>query len=282
MGYMHIENLYKSPEFLACFALEKIHGTSAHVGYRAGSLALFAGGVSHAAFAALFDGPALAAAFAARFAPERKVVVYGEAFGGKCQGMSETYGKELRFLAFDVQIDEVWLDVKAAAGLVAELGLGFVPYEGGPLTLEFLDAQRDRPSLVSPFPGKIREGIVVRPVRELMHKDGRRVIAKHKRDEFRETHTVRSSDPAALAVLSDATAIAEEWVTPMRLEHVLQRVPFAGDADILAVIIAMQEDVQREGAGEIAWSKPALAAVGRATVALLRRVAASDATWRPA
>src|SRR3990167_11482310 len=47
MSYMHIENLYKAQDILAfkrCFALEKIHGTSAHVAWRDGSVVLSSGG----------------------------------------------------------------------------------------------------------------------------------------------------------------------------------------------------------------------------------------------
>ena len=164
MGYLHIDNLYKEPDILRCFALEKIHGTSAHVAYKGGALRFFAGGESHERFVSLFDAEALLAAFAAKFTADQEVVVYGEAFGGRQQGMSGTYGKELRFLAFDATIDGVWLDVPSAAGLVAELGLGFVPYDEGPLSLEWLDAQRDRDSLVAIGPGMKLEGIVIRPL----------------------------------------------------------------------------------------------------------------------
>lgn len=41
MGYQHIPNLYKEQAILAqseCYALEKIHGTSAHIKFKAGSL----------------------------------------------------------------------------------------------------------------------------------------------------------------------------------------------------------------------------------------------------
>lgn len=37
MGYMHIDNLYKNQDMLIfreCYALEKIHGTSAHVSWK--------------------------------------------------------------------------------------------------------------------------------------------------------------------------------------------------------------------------------------------------------
>ena len=39
MGYLHIDNLYKNQTVLAfrrCFALEKVHGTSAHIAWRDG------------------------------------------------------------------------------------------------------------------------------------------------------------------------------------------------------------------------------------------------------
>ena len=53
MAYMHIDNLYKAQEILAfkeCYALEKIHGTSAHIYWSGETLRLFAGGVSHEGF----------------------------------------------------------------------------------------------------------------------------------------------------------------------------------------------------------------------------------------
>lgn len=269
MGYLHIENLYKAADILGCFALEKIHGTSAHVSYKKGVLSFYAGGCAHASFVKLFDVPALEAACAAKFTAEDEAVVYGEAFGGSMQGMSETYGKELRFLAFDVHFNDCWLTVPAAKGFAGELGIDFVPYRGGPLTLEWLDGQRDLDSEVAVVPGKRREGIVIRPIRELTHKDGRRWIYKHKIAQFGETKTPRVVDAATLTVLADADAVAEEWVTPMRLEHVLQKTPFESDADTIKVIRAMQEDVKREGEGEIVWSKAVEKAIGKATAALL-------------
>ena len=44
MGYMHIDNLYKNQDvlmFREAYALEKIHGTSAHVAYGPGGLTFF-------------------------------------------------------------------------------------------------------------------------------------------------------------------------------------------------------------------------------------------------
>ena len=53
MAYLHIDNLYKNQEILMfkeCYALEKIHGTSAHVGFKEGAIHFFSGGENHERF----------------------------------------------------------------------------------------------------------------------------------------------------------------------------------------------------------------------------------------
>lgn len=278
MSYLHIDNLYKDRTILECYALEKIHGTSAHISYvrdpgPAGKLRFSSGGEDHQRFCRLFS-ETLAQYIGAALPPDAtSVVIYGEAFGGKQQGMSRVYGKDLRFLAFDVKIGDVWLDVPSAEAFAREVELGFVPYARGPLTLEWLDAQRDRDSEVAIEPGHHREGIVIRPIHEAMRNNGRRVIFKHKHETFRETETVRTVElgPDRVKMLCDAKAIAQEYVTPMRLQHVLQRVPFDRPEDTAAVIRAMQEDVRREAGDEIEWSRPVEQAVARATAALLHQ-----------
>lgn len=251
-----------------------VHNTSAHIKYRQGNLSFFSGGEQYEKFVALFDPSVLEKKFKANFLETDDVIVYGEAFGGKQQGMSDIYGKQLRFLAFDVKLNDKWLDVPAAEGLAEELEIGFVPYQKGPLSLAWLDCQRDKFSSVAVAPNKMREGIVIRPLREMFYKDGSRVIYKHKRPEFRETKTVREVNPDKAIILSGATAIAEEWVTPMRLQHVLQKVPFNHRPEDTGVVIkAMIEDVQREGAGEFEWSKEVSKAVSRQTVKLLKEMA---------
>src|SRR3990167_1592959 len=104
MGYMHIENLYKNQEILMfkqCYAMEKIHGTSAHIAYKDGNVTYFSGGEKHSNFITLFDNNFLLEKFKESGVGDK--VIYGEAYGGKCQGMSATYDKELRFVAFDVK-----------------------------------------------------------------------------------------------------------------------------------------------------------------------------------
>lgn len=274
MGYRHIDNLYKHPNFLYCYALEKIHGTSANLSFKDGNVAFFAGGASHDVFVKLFDKDALLERFNTLFPANEEgvrpeVTVYGEAFGGKMQGMSHVYGPVLRFMAFEVKINEKWTDVPYGESIVKSLGLEYVPYEKGPLTIEWLDEQRDRDSLVATTPGQIREGVVIRQVYESPLANGGRHIYKHKRSEFMETKTPRTVSLEELQVLTNAKEISDEWVTAERLRHVLDKTPYNGPEDTGRVIKAMVEDVRRESEGEVEWSKAVEKAISKATAQLI-------------
>ncbi len=287
MGYLHIENLYREQTILLfreCFAMEKIHGTSAHISWNNGKVGFFSGGESYERFRALFDEAKLSEAFLKL--GHDKVMVFGEAYGGKCQGMSHTYGKELKFIAFDVKIggdDEdggAWLDVPNADQVATGLGLEFVSWKRVEATVETLDKERDADSQQAHRngcgPGKKMEGVVLRPLVEFKDKRGNRVICKHKRDEFRETATPRQVvDPAKQVILAAAQAIADEWATDQRLRHVLDKVPGTMDGhhcmeQMRTVIRAMQEDVIREAKGEIVESKEALAAIATRTAKMFK------------
>lgn len=278
MGYMHIDNLYKNQEILLfreCYALEKIHGTSAHISFRDGAAFLSPGGETAERFAALFDTAALLEKFQAT--GNATMTVYGEAYGGKQQGQSWRYGKELRFVAFDVKVGDHWLSVPQAEQAVSNLGLQFVAYELVSTGLASLDAQRDAPSTQAQRNGvegdQPREGVVLRPPMEMTKNNGDRIISKHKRDDERETAKPRRVvDPGQLEVLEKADAIAAEWVTPTRLSHVLDKLGSAiGIEQTPAVIRAMVEDVTREAAGEIVDSKEARKAIGRRAAELFSK-----------
>jgi len=67
-------------------------------------------------------------------------------------------------------------------------------------------------------------------------------------------------DSDKLKVLTDAKAIAEEWCVPARLKNVLSHMPAdLGIEGMRQVIVAMQEDILREAAGEIVSSREVLA-----------------------
>ena len=287
MGYLHVPNTYRAEGqyillFRECFALEKIHGTSAHVSWREGQLFLSSGGESAVNFAKLFDQPALAAKFAEL--GHEKVTIFGEAYGGKQQAQAWRYGNTLKFVAFDVRIGEEWLDVPNAEQLCARLGIEFVHYARVPTDLASLDAERDAPSEQARRNGvegdQPREGVVLRPVKEF-ELGGHRVIAKHKRQEERETATPRIvDDPAKLKVLDDANAIAREWVTTTRLQHVLDKVaPTPQMSDTPKVIVAMVEDVLREGSGEFVDTPEARKAISKATAILFKKHVSAIRAW---
>jgi hypothetical protein len=286
MGYLHINNLYKDQRvllFKEVYALEKVHGTSAHVSWHAGDLKFFSGGEKHESFKALFDEEALRAKFAEKFG-EATVFVYGEAYGGKQQGMKLTYGDKLRFVVFDVKIGDRFVDVPVAEEIAKYLGLDFIPYTRVQAVVHWLDAIRDAPSQVAADNGcldstdrfgfcpPIREGVVLRPLHECTFSDGGRVIAKHKRPEFSERMTVVPVDAEKRKLMEDAQAVADEWVTEMRLTHVLDKLGNPAEMSATGrVIEAMVEDVVREAEGEIADTPAVRKAVGSAAARMFKQ-----------
>jgi hypothetical protein len=279
MGYLHIDNLYKDQTILLfkeCYALEKIHGTSAHIGWNCNTkfVRFFSGGESYEKFIKLFDIDFLQLKLVEMF-PTSNVIIYGEAYGGKQQGMSATYGKELKFIAFDVQIGDLWLNVPNAEGVCVSLSIEFVDYVKVSTDLEVLNTERDKPSIQAIRNGcgdHLREGVVLRPLMEFTTNNGDRIIAKHKGDKFKETKTPREVSPEAFEVLINAKAIAEEWVTETRLQHVLDKLPHDIDIESTKLIIdAMVEDVYREAKGEIIESREVTKFIGSKTATMFKK-----------
>jgi hypothetical protein len=278
MGYLKIPNLYKEQAvllFKRVYCLEKGHGSSANVAWSDNQIRLFCGGCKQDLFDAIFDREALKAKFIENGFLDKKVVIYGEGLGGRMQGMKDTYGPNLKFIAFEVKIYDCWLSVPQAEKIVKDMGLEFVPYVETSTDLKELDAQRDADSEIAirngMGPGKIREGIVIRPLIELTDNRGNRIIAKHKRDEFRETKTPRViNDPAKLKVLEDAESIAIEWVTEMRLNHVLQKIPGHSMEKMRDILTAMVDDILVEGKDEIIDSPAVRKAISTKTAQMYR------------
>lgn len=286
-AYMHVDNLYKNQDILLfkdCYAMEKIHGTSAHISWiahqyedRLSSLTYFSGGEKQENFIKLFDEENLRSKF--KELGLTNCIIFGEAYGGKCQGMSGTYGKELKFVAFDVKIGDNWLDVPRAVEICTQLGIEFVHYEKVPTDIEILDKLASANSIQAQRNGmgeKLREGIVLRPLIEVKKNNGSRIIAKHKNQAFAERvnqpKLVKLSQDK-LEVLTKAEEIANEWVTLMRLKHVLNTFEETsiGIEDTKEVIKRMIEDVTREAKGEIIDSKVVRSLIGKKTATLFKQ-----------
>lgn len=262
--------------FKECYALEKIHGTSAHVGWKFAEKKInFFTGENHQLFLSLFNEEFLIKKFEEIF-PDQNVVIFGEHYGGKCQGMAHTYGKESKFIGFDVKVGDVWLNVPNAHDVCNQFDIEFVHYVKISTDLAHLETQRDEPSVQAVRNGitelRKREGIVLRPLVEMRTNNGERVIVKYKPEEFNETKTERKVTPEQLKILENAKEIAEEWVTPMRLQHVLQKFPEDVNMESMGKIIkGMIEDVYREGKDEIVESKDVEKAIGKKTVLLFKQ-----------
>ncbi|MDA3779465.1 MAG: RNA ligase family protein [Bacteroidales bacterium] len=255
--------------------MEKIHGTSAHIKWKFETKRInYFSGENHQLFLSLFDEDFLIKKFEEIF-PDQDVTIFGEHYGGKCQGMSGRYGKESKFIGFDVKVGYVWLNVPNAEDVCNNFNIEFVSYNKIDVTLPKLIEERDKPSVQAVRNGitkpKKREGIVVRPLIEVRTNNGERVISKFKPDEGMETKTRREISPEQLQVLSEANDVAEEWVTNLRLEHVLQKFPKDVNMESMGDIIkAMIADVYREGLDEIVESKEVTKAIGKKTVKLFK------------
>lgn len=280
MAYQHIENLYKNTTILTfkeCYAMEKIHGTSAHISYKNGRVAFFSGGEKYETFIKLFDADQLKNKFdeMVNFGAEGKSIhIYGEAYGGGCQRMSHTYGDKLKFIAFEVKIGDTWLNVPKAESICKELGIEFVHYVRITTDLASIDAERDADSVQAvrngAGSGKTREGVVLRPIEETISEHGNRIVAKHKGAKFQETKTTREVNPEKLKIIAEAKEVAEEWVTEMRLTHILDKIESRVE-NMGNIIKAMCNDVQREGEGEIVWSPQVQKEIGSRTAQLAKK-----------
>lgn len=290
MSYRHIKNLYASKDILLfkqCYAMEKLNGTSAHIKYNQAEdkLTFFHGGANRDLFLALFNQEELLAKFrenAKEFIETKNITIYGEAYGGKLQKMAHTYGLNLKFCAFEVQINEEWLSVPRAEKIAQKFGLDFVYYEIIDATEEAINKAMMSDSVQAVKNGMgighIREGIVLRPIIEIVHPSVNsggegRILAKHKRPEFAERqNTPKFADPEQLKVFEKANEIAEEWCVGERLLHVLDSLGLTNPQieDSNKVINGMIEDVIRESAGEIVESKEARKAIGKKTMKLFK------------
>ncbi|SOB74101.1 hypothetical protein BQ9231_00218 [Cedratvirus lausannensis] len=290
MGYMHIASLYRLPEFFELFpevyAMEKIHGTSTWLRFEHGSLYRHSGGEESFAFSSLFDRDFLVGELT-KLSTENNwslIKVHGEAYGGKQQGMKETYGSKLKFIVFDICVEDRqgkrFLSVPEAESIAQRLGLEFVHYVKLENKPEIIEAEADKESIQAirngMGPGKEREGIVVRPLQECCLPGGKRAIAKHKNANFWE---IRSRRPLGerLQVVSNINSIVEDWVTENRFTHVMDRVVREREdksvtiKDIKVFLDLMVEDVQRESEGEVVWTDALVRAIRQKAAIMFRR-----------
>lgn len=290
MGYMHIDQLYKCAEFFRLYPkiyiMEKIHGTSTWIRFdsRDKTLRFHSGGAEGSEFAALFNEDNIMQELSNQ--PFNLVKIHGEAYGGKMQGMSDTYGPELKFVAFDVYVEDAlgkrFLNLDEAECLCKQLGLEFVHYIIADNNPEIIESQSMVESTQAVRNGvgheKQREGVVVKPIVESYLDSGRRAVFKHKNKIFWEI-TIARPLGEELKIVSDINAIIDDWVTDNRFSHVADRVlqtklddKNITISDIKVFIDFMIEDVQRESAGEVVWTTKLEKSIRKKTGSMFRSI----------
>lgn len=248
--------------------MEKIHGTSAWITFdkQNNSILFHSGGANSDKFKALFDADNLFNILSQK--GHDLIKIHGEAYGGKLQKMGETYGMQLKFVTFDVYIEndttKGFLNVDEAEKICLELGLEFVDYIKANNCAETVDSESLRESVQAirngMGPGKQREGVVVKPIIESYLSSGKRAIFKHKNKIFWEMTTARPLG-RELILMSDIKEIVNEWLTCNRFEHVVDRILQTKEDknitinDITRFMDLMVEDMKRESEGEVVWSK---------------------------
>lgn len=280
MSYYKIPNLYKDQTvllFKQVWVTEKIHGNSSHIIFdpdQPNKLIFYPGGTPLEDFVKIFNEETLLKKIKEHFGEGKKLILYGEHYGGKIQGMREVYGDKNRFALFDIKLDKVWLSFDDVQTIGKTLELDVVPGEQVVCDMEVLTICRDDPSEQAVLNGitekREREGIVIKPLVELTKNNGQRVIAKYKTDKFMETKTPRKIDKEQMKILTDAKEIAKEWVTHMRLAHILDKFLSPSVKDTGDVIKAIIKDIEIEAKDEITMTKEAEKAIGRLTAKMFK------------
>jgi len=283
LAYLSIENLYKFvreypiqwKEEKKVWALSKLHGTSSNLIFEANQpIRFFAGGIKQEPFEALFNKEYLLDIYNRKYFPA-KLILYGEAYAGKCMGMSHTYGKDLKYCGFEVRRDHIWLNVPQAEEIIRDFGLDFVFYWRGPNEIEWLDSKRDHPSMQAKKNGILEdrpeEGIVCRAINERMVTSQNRWIFKHKRKEFSEVRTPRIIDDKEFLMMTKAKEVAYEFMTEMRMHHILSKSPEEWNLQRTSEYVKLAiADVKKESEGEVVWSKNIEKSVGGLAVHLFK------------
>ena len=120
---------------------------------------------------------------------------------------------------------------------------------------------------------KLREGIVLRPLIEVTKNNGDRIIVKHKNEKFKEREHQPKVKEDNLVVLTEIDAIVDEWVTEMRLSHILGKRETYNIENTGEILSEMVEDILREAKNEILISennKGLISAIKRRTAQLFK------------
>lgn len=115
---------------------------------------------------------------------DKKVVLYGEGYGGKIQA-GQNYSDQSKFILFDVKVEKYWLKRKDIEAIASNLNIESVPLLG------FMDITSIVNMVKEGFysrigENKLSEGIIAKPIVPLFDNMGKRIIFKLKHKDFKK------------------------------------------------------------------------------------------------
>ena len=112
------------------------------------------------------------------------VCLYGEGYGAKIQKGGGNYRPDQSLVLFDVRIGEWWLKREDVLDVATKLGVDVIPEVGVGNLWEMVEFVRK--GFSSQWGDFRAEGIVARPLVELMARNSNRIITKIKHKDFNE------------------------------------------------------------------------------------------------
>ncbi len=197
--YTDIENMRNFPDIFevgeSVVLSEKIHGTNSRVGLIEGELMAGSKAVRRKRpvddrFATSIYWYPLSQEPVRKLLEDlgkehRQVILFGEVYGSKVQSLHYGYKGVLGYRAFDLLIDGHYLDWPAFIALCATYNVETAPVVATiPFTLADVKQYSEGKTLLMQKDPHMREGLVVRPLRERTHPKLGRVILKYVSDAY--------------------------------------------------------------------------------------------------
>jgi hypothetical protein len=190
-----IEGVYREPEFellqdIDWVFTEKVDGTNIRVIWN-GHDVVFEGRTENAQIPShlvntlndLFMGTRIEQIFEQVFG-ETSAILFGEGYGAKIQKGGGSYSDTQEFVLFDVKVDEIYLKREDVEDVASKFSLEVVPIVfTGPLGAGVDIVKHGLQSKWGDFEA---EGLVAKPLIDLLNRRGERIITKIKSEDFRE------------------------------------------------------------------------------------------------
>lgn len=110
------------------------------------------------------------------------ITLYGEGYGAKIQKGGGNYRADQSFILFDVCIGNLWLERTAVTDIALKLGIDVCPAYGSGSIAEAINIVSK--GFKSAIGVADAEGLILRPMVELLDRRGNRIITKLKTKDF--------------------------------------------------------------------------------------------------